>query len=120
MFILGYHFPKDMGNKIEDSKVVELLDKDVDMSGVKEIKFTMTQGKGHEPLTFSYTNTDTFLAKALVHFFNKDNDEKKEKYMIYTDRYQMSELSKRLDKDDETMALCKKFDSMEQFRVSVA
>lgn len=120
MFILGYHFPKEMGNEIADEKVVEKLNADVDMSGVKEFKFTMTQGKGHEPLTFSYTKTDTFLAKALVHFFNKENEEKKEKYMIFTDRYQMSELSKRLDKDDETMALCKKFDSMEQFRVLVA
>ena len=120
MFILGYHFPKDMGNKIPDEKVVELLDKDVDLSGVKEIKLTMGQGKGHESIKLSYTNMDTFMAKALIHFFNKDNEEKKEKYMIYTDRYQMSELSKRLDKDDATMDLCKKFDSMEEFRISVA
>jgi len=120
MFILGYHFPKDMGNKIPDEKVVELLDKDVDMSGLKEITLTMTQGKGHEPLTIKYTKMDTFLAKAMVHFFNKENDAKEEKYMIYTDRYQMSELSKRIDKDDETMDLCKQFDSMEQFRILVA
>jgi len=120
MFILGYHFPADMGNSIDDSKVVEKLEKDVDMAGVKEIKLTMTQGKGHDSLVINYTNTGTFLAKALVHFFNKENEEKKEKYMIYTDRYQMSELSKRLDSDDETMALCKKFDSMEQFRILVA
>jgi len=41
-------------------------------------------------------------------------------YMIYTNRYQISELSKRLDGDDETMALCKKFDSMAHFKVAVA
>jgi len=41
--------------------------------------------------------------------------------MIYTNRYQIAEISKRLDaSDDETMALCKKFDSMSQFKISVA
>ena len=41
--------------------------------------------------------------------------------MIYTNRYQIAELSKRLDKeDDETMALCKKFDSMAMFRITAA
>jgi hypothetical protein len=40
--------------------------------------------------------------------------------MIYTNRYQISELSKRLDSDDETMALCKKFDSMSLFRIQAA
>jgi hypothetical protein len=40
--------------------------------------------------------------------------------MIYTNRYQISELSKRLDSDDETMALCKKFDSMAHFKITAA
>jgi hypothetical protein len=119
MFVLGFHFPADMGNIIPDEKVIEKLDGAVDMSGIKEIKLKM--GKDRKSLTdISYTKMDTLLAKALVHFFQKDNESKEEKYLIYTDRYQMSELSKKLDSDDETMALCKKFDSMEMFTVDVA
>ena len=103
MFILGFHFPADMGNNIPDEKVVEKLDNSgVDFSGVKEL---------------SYTNKDTFMFKALVHYVKAVASTD---YMIYTNRYQMSELSKRLDSDDETMALCKKFDSMSQFKISVA
>ncbi len=41
--------------------------------------------------------------------------------MIYMNRYQMSEISKRVDAaDDETMKLCHNLDSMEQFRIEVA
>jgi len=118
MFILGYHFPAEMGNKIDDTKVVEKLEADVSLDGVKEIKLVMGKKKDTE---ISYTNMNTFMAKALVHFFLKDNESKDEKYMVYTDRYQISELSKRLDaEDDETMGICKKFDSMEPFRIMVA
>jgi translation initiation factor 2 beta subunit (eIF-2beta)/eIF-5 len=119
MFVLGFHFPADMGNVIPDDKVIAKLDEAVDMSGVKEIKLKM--GKNRNSLEdITYSKTDTLLAKALVHFFQKDNESKEEKYLVYTDRYQMSELAKKLDKDDETLALCKKFDSMDMFTVEVA
>jgi phosphopentomutase len=115
MFILGFHFPADMGNKIPDEKVVEKLDKaDIDTSDIKEIKMVMEEHGQVQEL--SYTNKDTFLFKALAHYIKTAES----KYLIYTNRYQMAELSKRLDSDDETMALCKKFDSMAHFTVVAA
>ena len=120
MFILGFHFPAEMGNAIPDEKVVEKLDAVVDLSGVNEIKLLMgTKEKDKQWL--SYTNKNTFLFKALVHYFKEENPNSDQKYMIYINRYQMSEIAKRLDaSDDETMALCKNLDSMEQFRIEVA
>ncbi len=115
MFILGFHFPADMGNNVPDEKVVEKLDAaDVDTSDINEIKMTIEAHGQKEEVT--YANKDTFMFKALAHYTKTAETD----YMIYTNRYQMSELSKRLDSDDETMALCKKFDSMSLFRVEAA
>ncbi|WP_345991806.1 hypothetical protein [Sulfurimonas sp. HSL-1716] len=115
MFILGFHFPADMGNTIADEKVVEKLG-DVDTSGVKEVKLYMESREGQKE-EISYTNKNTFMFKALVHYATSAETD----YMIYTNRYQIAEISKRLDSsDDETMALCKKFDSMAQFRIKAA
>ncbi len=115
MFILGFHFPADMGNNVPDEKVVEKLDNSgVDFDSVNEIKMVSEAHGVKEEL--SYTNKDTFLFKALVHYAKTAATD----YMIYTNRYQISELSKRLDSDDESMALCKKFDSMALFRIEAA
>ncbi len=117
MFILGFHFPADMGNKIPDEKVLAKLDEaGVDVDSVSEIKMTMTSREGQKE-ELSYTNKDTFMFKALVHYAKTAETD----YMIYTNRYQIAELSKRIDAaDDETMALCKKFDSMAMFRITAA
>ncbi|HEO98862.1 MAG: hypothetical protein JW682_02680 [Campylobacterales bacterium] len=124
MFILGFHFPADMGNKIEDSIVVEKLDAMIAEVGIDDIAaIELEMGlRGKECTKFTYTNKDTFMFKALAAYLKDDTyvDKEGEKYLVYTNRYQMSELSKRLDSDDETMALCKAFDSMEQFRVKAA
>lgn len=118
MFVLGFHFPADMGNDISDDKVIEKLDSAVDMSGVSKVK--LCYGKKFEN-EVEYANMNTFLAKALVHYFQIDNEAKEPKYFIYTNRYQMSEISKKVDSSDaETMKLCKLFDSMEQFKIDVA
>ncbi|HHD79542.1 MAG TPA: hypothetical protein ENK98_07940 [Epsilonproteobacteria bacterium] len=115
MFILGFHFPADMGNSIPDEKVVEKLDNSgVDFNDISEIKMVSEAHGVKEEL--SYANKDTFMFKALVHYAKTAETD----YMIYTNRYQISELSKRLDSDDETMALCKKFDSMAQFKIQAA
>lgn len=116
MFILGFHFPADMGNKIPDEKVVEKLDNaGVDTSDINEIKMVMESHGQVEEL--SYTNKDTFMFKALAHYIKTAETD----YMIYTNRYQIAELSKRLDSaDDETMALCHKFDSMAHFKIKAA
>lgn len=115
MFILGMHFPADMGNDVAFDKVVEKLDGEgVDTASVNEIKMVMEAHGQVEEL--SYTNKDTFMFKALVHYVsNAESD-----YMIYTNRYQIAEISKSVDSDDETMELCKKFDSMAQFKITAA
>lgn len=117
MFILGFHFPADMGNTIPDEKVVEKLDNSgVDFDSINEIKMVMESREGQKE-ELSCTNKNTFMFKALAHYVKTAETD----YMIYTNRYQIAELSKRLDKeDDETMALCKKFDSMAQFRITAA
>jgi phosphopentomutase len=115
MFILGFHFPADMGNNVPDEAVVAKLDEaNIDMSGINEIKMVTEYHGQKEEL--SYTNKNTFMFKALVHYVKTAETD----YMIYTNRYQISELSKRLDSDDETMALCKKFDSMAHFKITAA
>ncbi|NCO00408.1 MAG: hypothetical protein GW906_01060 [Epsilonproteobacteria bacterium] len=115
MFILGFHFPADMGNNVPDEAVVAKLDESgVDVSGINEIKMSTEYHGQTEEL--SYTNKDTFMFKALAHYIKTAETD----YMIYTNRYQISELSKRLDSDDETMALCKKFDSMAHFKITAA
>jgi hypothetical protein len=115
MFILGFHFPAEMGNTVPDEAVVEkLASADVDTSDINEIKMVSESHGVKEEL--SYTNKDTFMFKALAHYIKTAPTD----YMIYTNRYQISELSKRLDSDDETMALCKKFDSMAHFKVAAA
>jgi hypothetical protein len=120
MFILGFHFPADMGNTIEDTKVIEKLDAAIAdtnaLDGISEFKMTMKSKEGQKE-ELSYTNKDTFMFKALAHYVKTAETE----YMIYTNRYQIAELSKRLDSsDDETMAMCKKFDSMSEFRIEAA
>lgn len=125
MFYLGMHFPADMGNSLEDSVIVEKLDAQVaemDFSDINAIELEMGL-RGKEVTKITYANKDTFMFKALAAYLKDDTyiaREDGEKYLVYTNRYQMAELSKRLDSDDETMALCKKFDSMEQFRVKAA
>jgi len=115
MFILGFHFPADMGNNVPDEAVVAKLDESgVDVSGINEIKMSTEYHGQTEEL--SYTNKDTFMFKALAHYIKTAETD----YMSYTNRYQISELSKRLDSDDETMALCKKFDSMAHFKITAA
>jgi len=115
MFILGFHFPADMGNNVPDEAVVAKLDESgVDVSGINEIKMSTEYHGQTEEL--SYTNKDTFMFKALAHYIKTAETD----YMIYTNRYQISELSKRLDSDDETMDLCKKFDSMAHFKITAA
>lgn len=115
MFILGFKFEKELGNKVPDELVVEKLDASgVDTSDINEIKMVMEEHGIEKEL--SYTNKDTFMFKALAHYIKTAES----KYLIYTNRYQMAELSKRLDSDDETMALCKNFDSMAHFTVEAA
>jgi len=119
MFVLGFHFPATMGNIIPDELVAEKI-ANVDISDVKEIKLLMGT-KDKDKTWISYTNKETFMFRALIHYFKEENPENLQKYMIYMNRYQISAISKRVDAaDDETMKLCHNLDSMEQFRIEVA
>lgn len=124
MFVLGFHFPASEGNKIANDKVVEKLDAAIasKMGSVKEIKlYEGTTKNNHVELYKTYGNTNTFLAKALVHYFLEENESKEPKYMLYTNKYQMSAMAKELDASDaETQEICKKFDGMETITVDVA
>ncbi len=117
MFICGFHFPAEEGNDVAFDKVIEKVDAEVSdkVSSVKEFKFKY--GKQFEN-ELTYSKNDTFLAKALLNYFLFENDAKEEKYFIYTDRYQMAEISKKVDTDEETAELCKKFDGMDMFKVT--
>ncbi|CAE10459.1 hypothetical protein [Wolinella succinogenes] len=122
MFVLGFHFPAEMGNQIPSEKVIEKLEGALgdSMAKVKEIKIYMGSNKSTSVELFkTYQNTNTLLAKALVHFFQEGNEKKAPRYLYYTNKYQMSELSKKLDKDDETLDLCRKFDGMEPLTIDV-
>ncbi|MGE4294545.1 MAG: hypothetical protein AB7E49_02460 [Campylobacterales bacterium] len=121
MFILGMHFPADRGNKIPFSEVVGLVEKAVDMKKVKEIK--LHEGSTKSTKTELYktvTNKDTFLAKALVHFYESEKDNNAPmKYMFYTNKYQVAEISLEVDKDAEAIEISKKFQDMEPINVEV-
>lgn len=122
MFVLGFHFPASMGNNIPAETVVEKLNSSIGdaLNGVKEIRLYEGSNKSNEISLYKvYTNKDTFLAKALVHYFVQDNPSKKPKYLIYTNKYQMSEISKQVDKDEETLDICKKLDGMEPITIDV-
>ena len=117
MFVCGFHFPASEGNDVAFEKVIEKIDAEVadKVSSVKEFKFKY--GKKFEN-EVTYSKNDTFLAKALLNYFLFDNEAKEEKYFVYTDRYQMSEIAKVTDSDAETLELCKKFDGMDLFKVT--
>lgn len=122
MFILGFHFPASEGNVIPSDKVVAKVDDAIkgELAKVKEIKiYEGTTKSSKIDLYKTYTNKDTFMAKALVHYFIDENEAKQPKYMVYTNKYQISELSKQLDKDEETLEICKKFDGMDTITVDV-
>ncbi len=125
MFILGLYFPADMGNDIPDEEVIKKLDAFIETIGgvddINTIELEMGPRRG-DVEKIVYCNKDTFLFKALATYLKDDTYLEKdgEKYFIFTNRYQMSEISKRVDNDEETMKICKLFDSMEEFRIKAA
>ncbi len=119
MFIMGFHFPASMGNQIDDNLVIEKMKESIKgVDGVKAIK--LTYGKQFEN-ELTYEKTDTVLGKSLISYYTMQDPDITEgpKYFIYTNRYQMSELAKKYDKDPETQALCKLFDGMDLFKLEL-
>jgi hypothetical protein len=117
MFSMSMHFPASMGNKIEDSVVIEKLTDMVKESLGKVASIKLYSGNSEYK---TLTNTGTLLAKGLVQYFEFENPSKDPKYMIFTNKYQLSQLVKNNDSDAEALEVAKFFDGREQVTVEVA
>ena len=119
MFICGYHFPADMGNDVSFDKVIEKIEEGTNAAG-KTVTLIGETREGVKLETFEVP-AETFAHTALVDYFT--NTECKEingfKMVYYTNKYQISEISKSVD-GDVTKAVCKKLDDMNLYRVKVA
>ena len=119
MFVCGYHFPASEGNNVSFEKVIEKVQEGIDASG-KTVTLTSETREGAKLETISVPE-GSFLHTALVDYYT--NTECKEidgfKMVYYTNKYQISEISKSVD-GDATKAVCKKLDDMNLDRVKVA
>ncbi len=119
MFVCGYHFPASEGNDVAFDKVIAKVEEGVDASG-KTVTLTSETREGVklEELTVP---AGTFAHTAFVDFYNSADVEAKDgfKMVYYTNKYQISEISKSVD-GDATKDLCKKLDDMNLYRVKVA
>ena len=119
MFVCGYHFPASEGNNVSFEKVIEKVQEGIDASG-KTVTLTSETREGAKLETISVPE-GSFLHTALVDYYT--NTECKEidgfKMMYYTNKYQISEISKSVD-GDATKDICKKLDDMNLYRVKVA
>ncbi|XOB62296.1 hypothetical protein ACMC56_00465 [Campylobacterota bacterium DY0563] len=119
MFICGYHFPADMGNDVEFDKVIEKVEDGLDAAG-KTVTLTSETREGQLLETIEVAE-GSFAHKALVDYFNNTECAEKDgfKMVYYTNKYQISEISKSVD-GAATKDLCKKLDDMNLYRVKVA
>jgi len=117
MFSMSMHFPASMGNKLDDSLVIEKLTEATAASLGNVAAIKLYSGNS-EYKTIS--NTDTLLAKGLVQYFEFENPAKEPKYMIFTNKYQLSALVKNNDQDAEALEVAKFFDGREQVTVEVS
>ena len=119
MFVCGYHFPASEGNDVSFDKVIEKVQEGIDASG-KTVTLTSETREGVKLETIEVA-AGSFLHTALVDYYT--NTECKEidgfKMVYYTNKYQISEISKSVD-GDATKAVCRKLDDMNLYRVKVA
>jgi len=121
MFICGYHFPATMGNDVSFDKVIEKVEEGAgDMSAITSIEVTGEGAKGEIVEKFT-VESGTFLFTALVDYYKQaDVPEKNGFKMVYfTNKYQISEISKSVD-GEATKEVCKKFDDMNLYRIKIA
>jgi len=123
MFVCGHFFPASEGNKISADKVAAKVEAALgdELGKVKEIKIYEGSNKSEKvELKTTLTDTDSFFAKALVQFFKEENEAREPKYLVYTNKYQISQYSKQLDKGNaEIESLCRYFDGMEPVHLEV-
>lgn len=117
MFICGYHFPASEGNDVSFDKVIEKVNEGIDASG-KTVTLTSETREGAklEELTVP---AGTFAHTAFIDYFTNTEAEGEFKMIYYTNKYQISEISKSVD-GEVTKELCKKLDDMNLYRVKVA
>lgn len=118
MFVLGFHFPASEGNKISDDKVLAKLEEAVSASMSKVANVKIYAGNTEYK---TLANTGTVLGKALVQYFEVENDAKEAKYLTFTNKYQIAALVKSQDKDAEAVEVADFFDkSRDQITVEVS
>ena len=119
MFVCGYHFPASEGNDVSFDKVIEKIEEGIDASG-KTVTLTSETREGAILETLEVP-AGTFLHTAFVDYYTNTEIPSKDdsKMVYYTNKYQISEISKSVD-GDTTKAICKKLDDMNLYRVTVA
>jgi len=118
MFVCGYHFPASEGNDVSFDKVIEKVEDGTNATG-KTVTLTSETREGVklEELTVP---EGTFAHTAFVDYYDNIAEMEGEiKMVYYTNKYQISEISKTVD-GDSTKDLCKKLDDMNLYRVKVA
>ncbi|HGZ70863.1 MAG TPA: hypothetical protein ENK87_04065 [Nitratifractor sp.] len=118
MFICGYHFPASEGNDVAFDKVIEKVEAGAGDVAGKTVKLTGETQKG-EVLVETEVPEGTFAHKAFIDFYNNSDMEGETKMIYYTNKYQISEISKSVD-GAATAELCKHLDDMNLYRVTVA
>jgi hypothetical protein len=118
MFICGYHFPASEGNDVSFEKVIEKVNEGIDATG-KTVTLASETREGVKLEELSVP-AGTFLHTAFVDYFTNTECAPKNdfKMIYYTNKYQISEISKAVD-GDVTKDICKKLDDMNLYRVSV-
>lgn len=117
MFICGYHFPASEGNDVAFDKVIEKVNEGTDASG-KTVTLTSETREGVQLETIEVP-AGTFAHTAFVDYYEGTEVDGEFKMVYYTNKYQISEISKSVD-GDATKDLCKKLDDMNLYRVKVA
>lgn len=119
MFICGYHFPADMGNDVSFDKVIEKVEDGTAAAG-KTVTVSSETREGTKLEEISIPE-GSFLHTALVDYYDNTECEAKDdfKMVYYTNKYQISEISKSVD-GEATKEVCKKLDDMNLYRVKVA
>jgi hypothetical protein len=119
MFVCGYHFPASEGNDVSFDKVIEKVEEGLDATG-KSVTLTSETREG-ALLEEIVVEEGTFAHKALVDYFDSADVQEKDgfKMVYYTNKYQISEISKTVD-GAATAELCKKLDDMNLYRLKVA
>jgi len=119
MFVCGYHFPASEGNDISFDKVIEKIEDGIEAAG-KAVTITSETREGVKLEEISIPE-GSFLHTALVDYYTNTECAAKDdfKMIYYTNKYQISEISKSVD-GDVTKEICKKLDDMNLYRVKVA